>query len=86
MIRPLGDRVLVQQDEAKTETLSGLALPEPKKGQLITGEVVAVSQEVSVTIFVGAKVYYEYGLGIKVVLDNKPYYIVNFDDLLARDL
>ncbi len=40
MIRPTGDRIVIQMDDAKTETASGLLLSLPEAS--LTGTVVAV--------------------------------------------
>lgn len=46
MFRPLNNRILVRPDPRKTETASGILLPENKNERPVTGTVVVGNKEV----------------------------------------
>ncbi|AWN22990.1 co-chaperone GroES [Deinococcus irradiatisoli] len=92
MLKPLGDRVLVEiVEEAEQKTAGGLYVPDTAKEKSQRGKVVAVGSgktldngtKVAVEVSVGDTVYFaKYG-GTEVTLDNKNYSLLSERDILA---
>ena len=89
-LKPLGDRVIIKQDEAEETTASGLILRSNSQEKPQRGEVIAVGEGkyvdgklVPVPVKVGDKVVYgKYG-GQEITVDGEDYMIMRSDDLYA---
>lgn len=90
-LKPLGDRVVIRQDEAESTTASGLYLAHDSKEKPQTGVVLAVGEGkldkdgnlVAVPVKVGDKVLYgKYG-GTEVTVDGEEVMILRADDIYA---
>ena len=90
-LKPLGDRVIVKQDEAEETTASGLFLASETKEKPTTGTVLAVGDgrvtDDGTTIPVPVKkgdrvVYSKYG-GTEVEVDGEQLVILRSDDIYA---
>lgn len=88
-LKPLGDRVIIKQDEAEEKTASGLYLATESKEKPQTGVVLAVGDgkldkdgnRVPVPVQVGDRVLYgKYG-GTEVRVDGEDVLIVRSEDL-----
>ena len=88
-LKPLGDRVIIKQDEAEEKTASGLYLATEAKEKPQTGVVLAVGEGkldkegnlVPVPVKVGDRVLYgKYG-GTEVRVDGEDVLIVRSEDL-----
>lgn len=91
MLKPLGDRVLVEPLEAEEKSAGGIYLPEaaqetPREGKVIAvgpGRVLDTGQRVEVSVAVGdIVVYTRYG-GNEVTVGGKDYLIIDEGSLLA---
>src|SRR6187431_3529786 len=90
-IKPLEDRIVIQQVEAETTTASGLVIPDTAKEKPQEGEVVAVGpgriddngNRVPVDVQVGDKVIYSKYGGTEVKYAGEDYLILSARDLLA---
>ncbi|KEF34487.1 chaperonin [Deinococcus sp. RL] len=92
MLKPLGDRVLVEIiEEAEQKTAGGLYVPDTAKEKSQRGKVIAVGNgklldngtRVPLDIKEGDTVYFaKYG-GTEVSLDGKNYSILSERDILA---
>lgn len=92
MLKPLGDRVLVEVlEEAEQKTAGGLYVPDTAKEKSQRGKVVAVGSgklldngtRVSLEVKEGDTVYFaKYG-GTEVSVDGKNYSILSERDILA---
>lgn len=90
MLKPLGDRVIIEPAEAEKVTKSGIVLPGTVKEKPQQGTVIAVGPgkvEDGKTFEVGVKegetvLYAKYG-GTEVNFDGKDYVILNERDILA---
>lgn len=91
MIKPLGDRVLVQPVEAEKVTKSGIVLPDSAKEKPLQGTVVAVGpgkvtdngERVAVEVKDGDVVLYaKYG-GTEISYDGIDYIVLSEKDILA---
>jgi chaperonin GroES len=91
MLKPLGDRVLVEPLEAEEKSAGGIYLPEaaqeaPREGKVIAvgdGRVLDNGQRVELSVKVGdIVVYTKYG-GNEVRVGDKEYLIIDEGSLLA---
>ncbi|MFC6591910.1 co-chaperone GroES [Deinococcus lacus] len=92
MLKPLGDRVLIEIiEETEQKTAGGLYVPDTAKEKSQRGKVVAVGsgkvldngQRIAPEVSVGDTVYFaKYG-GTEVSLDGKNYSILAERDILA---
>lgn len=89
-LKPLGDRVIIKQDEAEETTASGLILTSNSKEKPQRGEVIAVGEGkyvdgklIAPSVKAGDKVVYgKYG-GQDITVDGEDYVILRADDLYA---
>ena len=91
MIKPLGQRVLVERVEAESKTAGGLFLPDTAKEKPQEAIVRAIGtggrdkdgKEIPFNVAVNDKVLItKYG-GTEIVVDGKTYTILNESDILA---
>ena len=87
-IKPLGDRIVIQQLEAETTTASGLVLPDTATEKPLEGTVVAVGPELfdedgKSPINVGDVVIYTRYGGTEVKYGGDEYIILAANDALA---
>jgi len=81
-IKPLGERVLIEQIEAETKTASGLIIPDSAQEKPLQAKVVAIGEEVK-TLKEGDTVLYAKFTGTELNLDNKNYLMLEVSDILA---
>lgn len=81
-IKPLADRVVAARQEAKTQTASGIYLPDTAKEKPAYAVVEAVGPDVK-SIKKGDKIIYESFKSTEVTVDGKEYLIVKEEDVLA---
>ena len=82
-ITPLADRVVAVREEAKTQTASGIYLPDSSKEKPVMAEVKAVGGEVK-HVKVGDKIIYKEYSTTELKIDGTEYLIVKEDDILAK--
>ena len=91
MLKPLGDRVLVEPLDPEAKTAGGLYLPEaaqeaPREGKVLAvgpGRVLNSGERVPVGVSVGdVVVYTKYG-GNEVRIEGKDYLLLDENSLLA---
>lgn len=89
MLKPIGDRVVIQKVQAEKTTASGIVLPESAQEKPQYAEVVAISSDIENdekkkdSLSVGDKVIYSQYAGTDVKLDDKEYIVVKYNDILA---
>lgn len=90
MIKPLGDRVLLEILENEEKTASGVILPETAKEKPQEGRVISVGsgrledgQRVALEVQEGNRVIFSKYAGTEVKYDGKEYLIVRESDILA---
>ncbi len=81
-IKPLGDRVVAVREEAKTQTASGIYLPDSSKEKPVMAEVKAVGTEVK-NVKVGDKIIYKEYSTTELKIDSTEFLIVREEDILA---
>jgi chaperonin GroES len=82
--QPLGDRVLVKEQEVETQTASGIYIPDNASKEKPThAEVVAIGPDVKY-VAVGDKVVYgTYARTAKVTLDTVDYLVMEVSEILG---
>ena len=90
MIKPLGDRVVIEVSEGDVKTASGIVLPDTAKEKPQEGVVVAVSdgkyvdgKKVALDVKVNDRVIFSQYAGTDVKVEGKNYLIVRDSDILA---
>ncbi len=81
-ITPLSDRVVAVREEAKTQTASGLYLPDSSKEKPVVAVVQAVGPEVKYVKAGDRIVYKEYST-TDLKIDDTTFLIVREEDILA---
>lgn len=85
-IKPLGDRVLVEPQEAEVKTASGIIIPDSAQEKPQRGKVVAVgsgTKEVEMEVKVGDLVLYGKYSGTEIKVEENDYLIMRQSDILA---
>jgi chaperonin GroES len=90
-IKPLEDRIVIQQVEAEQTTASGLVIPDTAKEKPQEGDVVAVGpgriddngNRVPLDVQVGDKVLYSKYGGTEVKVGGEDYLVLSARDVLA---
>ena len=91
MLKPLGDRVVIELVEAEERTASGLVLPDTAKEKPQEGRVVAVGsgrvldsgERVAVEVKTGDRIIFSKYAGTEVKYEGKEYLILRESDILA---
>lgn len=80
--QPLGNRVLVKRIEEANTTSSGIIIPDSAQEKPSTGEVVAVSKEVSVLSTGNTVIFGKYA-GNEISLGVDKYLVLDVDDIFG---
>ena len=91
MIRPLGDRVVIEVAEAETKTASGIILADTAKEKPMKGKVIAAGPgsidkdgiRIAMEVKAGDSVLYSKYAGTEVKIDGKDYLIMRQSDILG---
>ncbi len=91
LIKPLGDRVVIELMEAEEKTASGIVLPGTAKEKPQQGKVVAVGPgrvldngtRVTVDVQVNDQVIFSKFSGTELKLDGKEYLVLRESDILG---
>lgn len=90
MIKPLFDRVLIEQEEMDSKTKSGILLPQTAQERPQTGKVVAIgsgidldNNEVGMQVKVGDVVIYNKYTGAEVKYGDKTYLLIRQIDIIG---
>lgn len=81
-ITPLADRVVAVREEAKTQTASGIYLPDNAKEKPVLAVIKAIGPEVK-ELKVGDKIVYKEYSTTELKIDGTEYLIVKEEDVLA---
>jgi chaperonin GroES len=81
-LKPLGDYVVAQAEEAETKTASGLYLPEKAAEKPKTAKVIAVGKEAK-QVKVGDRIVYKSYSTTDVKVGKDEYILVKEEDILA---
>ncbi|MBN6187710.1 co-chaperone GroES [Aneurinibacillus sp. BA2021] len=90
MLKPLGDRVIIEPIAKEETTASGIVLPETAKEKPQEGKIVAVGsgriengERIALEVQEGNRVIYSKYAGTEVKFDNKEFLIMRESDILA---
>ena len=91
MLKPLGDRVVIEIVEAEEKTASGIVLPDtakekPQEGRVVavgTGRVLDSGEKVALEVKEGDRIIFSKYAGTEVKYDGKEYLIIRENDVLA---
>ena len=91
MIKPLGERVVIEVAEGDVKTASGIVLPDtakekPQKGTVVavgTGKLLDNGQRVPMEVKEGDSIIFSKYSGTEVKVDGKDYLIIRESDILA---
>lgn len=91
MIKPLGDRVVIELVEQEETTASGIVLPEsaqekPQEGRVVavgSGRVTDSGEKVALEVAEGDRIIYSKFAGTEVTFEGKEYLILRENDILA---
>ena len=89
MIKPLGDRVVIEVAEVELKTKSGIIMPEtskekPQKGKAVgTGKVLDNGTRLAPEVKVGDDILFNKYAGSEVKVDDKEYLVIRESDILA---
>ena len=91
MIRPLGERVVIEVEEGDMKTASGIVLPDtakekPQKGKVIavgTGKLLDNGERAPMEVHEGDSIIFSKYSGSEVKVDDKDYLIIRESDILA---
>lgn len=91
MIRPLGDRVVVELEAKEEKTASGIILPDtarirPNQGKVVavgTGILLTSGERAALEVNVGDFVIFSERGGSDITLEGKDYVILSEIDILA---
>jgi chaperonin GroES len=91
MLKPLGDRVVIELVESEEKTASGIVLPgsaqeKPQEGKVIavgTGRVLENGERVAVEVSVGDRIIFSKYSGTEVKYGGTEYLVLRENDILA---
>ncbi len=91
MIKPLGERVVIEVAESDVTTASGIVLPDtakekPQKGKVVavgTGKLLENGQRAGLEVKEGDSIVFSKYSGSEIKVDDKDYLIVRESDILA---
>ena len=91
MLKPLGDRVVIELVQAEEKTASGIVLPEtakekPQEGKVIavgTGRVLENGERVALEVAAGDRIIFSKYAGTEVKYEGTDYLILRESDILA---
>jgi chaperonin GroES len=91
VIKPLGDRVVIELVEAEEKTASGIVLPDtakekPQEGKVVavgTGSVLDNGERVALEVSVGDRIIFSKYAGTEVKHEGNEYLILRESDILA---
>lgn len=91
MLKPLGDRVVIEPISKEETTASGIVLPDTAKEKPQEGRVVAVGsgrvadngERIPLEVKEGDKVIFSKYAGTEVKIDNKELLVMRESDILA---
>ena len=83
MIKPLGDRVVIELVEQEEKTASGIVLPDSAQEKPQEGTIVAVGTLENAELNEQDHIIFSKYAGTEVVYEGKEYLILNATDVLA---
>jgi chaperonin GroES len=91
LLKPLGDRVVIELVQSEEKTASGIVLPDtakekPQEGKVVavgTGRVLDNGERVALEVAAGDRIIFSKYAGTEVKYEGKEYLILRESDILA---
>jgi chaperonin GroES len=91
LLKPLGDRIIIELVETEEKTASGIVLPDtakekPQEGKVVavgTGRVLENGERVALEVADGDRIIFSKDAGTEVKYEGKEYLILRENDILA---
>ncbi|OMP67990.1 co-chaperone GroES [Domibacillus epiphyticus] len=91
MLKPLGDRVVIELVESEEKTASGIVLPDsakekPQEGKVVavgTGRVLDSGERVALEVAEGDRIIFSKYAGTEVKYEGAEYLLLRESDILA---
>lgn len=91
MLRPLGDRIVIELVESEEKTASGIVLPDsakekPQEGKIVavgTGRILESGERVALEVAVGDHIIFSKYAGTEVKYQGTEYLLLRENDILA---
>nr|WP_309101645.1 co-chaperone GroES [Fredinandcohnia onubensis] len=91
MLKPLGDRVVIELVESEEKTASGIVLPDsakekPQEGKVVavgTGRVLDSGERIALEVAVGDRIIFSKYAGTEVKYEGTEYLVLRESDILA---
>jgi len=91
LLRPLGDRIVIELVESEEKTASGIVLPDsakekPQEGKVVavgTGRVLESGERVALEVAVGDRIIFSKYAGTEVKYEGTEYLLLRENDILA---
>ena len=91
MLKPLGDRIIIELVESEEKTASGIVLPDtakekPQEGKVVavgTGRVLENGERVALEVTEGDRIIFSKYAGTEVKYEGNEYLILRENDILA---
>ncbi|AIC95722.1 MULTISPECIES: co-chaperone GroES [Shouchella] len=91
MLKPLGDRIIIEQIQSEEKTASGIVLPDsaqekPQEGKVVavgTGRVTENGEKVALEVKEGDSIIFSKYAGTEVKYEGTDYLILRESDVLA---
>ena len=91
LLKPLGDRVIIELVESEEKTASGIVLPDtakekPQEGKVVavgTGRVLDNGERISLEVAQGDRIIFSKYAGTEVKYEGSEYLILRESDILA---
>lgn len=91
MLKPLGDRVVIELVETEEKTASGIVLPDtakekPQEGKVVavgTGRVLENGERIALEVSEGDRIIFSKYSGTEVKYEGNEYLILRESDILA---
>ena len=91
LLKPLGDRVVIELVESEEKTASGIVLPDsakekPQEGKIVavgTGRVLDSGERVALEVAVGDRIIFSKYAGTEVKFEGTEYLVLRESDILA---
>lgn len=92
LLKPLGDRIVIELVEAEEKTASGIVLPDtakekPQEGKVVavgTGRVLDNGERIAPEVSVGDRIIFSKYAGTEVKYEGQEYLILRESDILAK--
>jgi chaperonin GroES len=91
LLKPLGDRIVIELVEAEEKTASGIVIPDsakekPQEGKVVavgTGRVLDSGERVAPEVAVGDRIIFSKYSGTEVKFEGTEYLVLRESDILA---